>query len=72
MINLISQQPDIDQISLYPKDPYEAKYRFSINKSESTGLKHLLKIKTFIEYSNYIDEIYKSIEECNPNKNVKY
>ena len=24
--------------------------------------------KAFIEYSNYMDDIYKNIEECNPNK----
>ena len=26
LLNLINNQPDIDQISLYAKDPYEAKY----------------------------------------------
>ena len=28
LFNLISQQPDIDKIYLYAKDPYEAKYQF--------------------------------------------
>ena len=36
LFNLISQQPDIDKIYLYVKDPYEAKYQFLINKREST------------------------------------
>ena len=31
-LNLISNQPDIDEIYLYAKDPYEAKYQYSINK----------------------------------------
>ena len=53
---------------LYDKDPYEAKYQFLINKRESTGLKHLIDSKTFIEYLNYMDDIYKNIEEYNPNK----
>ena len=32
LLNLISNQPDIDEIYLYAKDPYEAKYQYSINK----------------------------------------
>ena len=41
LLNLINNQPDIDKIYLYAKDPYEAKYQFLINKREITGLKHL-------------------------------
>ena len=62
------QQPDIDKIYLYAKDPYESKYQFLINKQESTALKHLNDSKAFIEYSNDTDDIYKNIEECNPSK----
>ena len=40
LLNLINNQPDIDKIYLYAKDPYEAKYQFLINKKESIGLKH--------------------------------
>ena len=36
---------------LYEKDPYEAKYQFSINNRESTGLKYLNDSKIFIKYS---------------------
>ena len=32
--NLINQQPDIETIYLYVKDPYEAKYEFLINKRD--------------------------------------
>ena len=32
----MSQQPDIDNIYLYAKDSYEAKYQFLSNKREST------------------------------------
>ena len=39
LLNLIKNQPDIDKIYLYPKDPCEAKYQLLINKRESTGLK---------------------------------
>ena len=38
LLNLINNQPDIDKIYLYAKDPYEAKYKYIINKTESTGL----------------------------------
>ena len=32
--NLINNQPDIDKIYLYAKDPYEAKYQYLVNKRE--------------------------------------
>ena len=63
LFNLINQQPDIDEIYLCAKDPYEAKYQFLINKQERTGLKHFNDSKSFIEYSNDMDDIYKNIEE---------
>ena len=42
-----------------------------INKRESTGLKHLNYSKAFTEYTNDKDDIYKNIEEYNPNKKRK-
>ena len=42
-----------------------------INKRESTGLKYLNYSKAFIESSNDMDDIYKNIEEYNPNKKQK-
>ena len=71
LFNPVNQQPDIDKIYLYTKDSYESKYQFLINKRESTGLKHFNDSKAFIEYSNYMDDIYKNIEEYNPNKKCK-
>ena len=47
------------------------RYQFLINKRESTGLCYLNDSKTFIEYSNDMDDIYKKIEELNPNKKRK-
>ena len=32
--NLVSDQPDIDKMYLYAKDPYEAKYQFLIKKEK--------------------------------------
>ena len=39
--------------------------------NESTGLKHLNDSKTFAEYSNDMDYIYKNIEQYNLNKKRK-
>ena len=50
------------------EDKYEVKHKLLINKEKSTGLKHLNDSIAFIEYSNDMDEIYKNIEEYNPNK----
>ena len=63
LLNLIKEQSDIDKIYLYAKDPYEPKYRFLINKRESTGLKHFDDSNAFIEYSNDIYDVYKNIDE---------
>ena len=71
LFNLINHQLDIDKIYLYTKDPYEAKYEFLINKREDVGTKHFNDSKAFIEYSNDMDNIYKNIEEYNPNKKHK-
>ena len=37
LLNLISNQLDIDKIYLYAKDPCEAKYQYLINKREKVG-----------------------------------
>ena len=37
LLNVINNQPDIDKMYLYAKDPYEKKYQFLINKRESTS-----------------------------------
>ena len=71
LLNLINNQPDIDKIYLYAKDPYEAKYKFLINKEESTGLKHFDHPKGSIEYSNDMQAVYKNIDEYNANKERK-
>ena len=63
LLNLANDEPGIDQIYLYAKDPYEAKHQLLINKRESTGLEHLKYSKVFIEYSNDMDDIYRNIEE---------
>ena len=56
---------------MYAKDPYETKYQFLINKTESTGLKHFDDPKAFIEYSNNMQDVYKNINENNADKECK-
>ena len=63
--NLINNQPDIDKIYLYAKDPYEPKYQYLSNKREKVGLKHYNDLKAFIEYSNDMQDVYKNIEKYN-------
>ena len=45
-MNLINNDPDIDKIYLYGKDPY------LINKHEKVSLNRYDNPKAFIEYSN--------------------
>ena len=71
LLNLINNQPDIDKIFLYAKDPYEAKYQYLINKREKVGLDHFYDHKAFIEYSNDMQDVYKNIEDYNPGKKCK-
>ena len=65
LLNLINNQPDIDKIYLYAKDPYEKKYQYLINKREEVGLDHFNNPKTFIEYSTDMRDVYKNIEDYN-------
>ena len=71
MLNLINHETDIDKIYLYVKDPFEEKCQLLINKRERTDLKYLNNFKAFIGCSNDMDDIYKNIEKCNPNKKRK-
>ena len=71
LLNLINNQPDIDQAYLYAKDPYEAKYQYLIKKREKVGLDHFKDPRAFKEYSNDMHDIYKNIEEYNLGKKRK-
>ena len=71
LLNLINNQPDIDKIYLYAKDPYETKYQYLINKREKVVLDYFDDPKAFMEYSNDIQDVYKNIEDYNPIKKSK-
>ena len=66
LLNLINNQPDIDEIYLYAKDPYEEKYQYLINKREKVGLDHFKDPRAIMEYSNDMRDVYKNIEDYNP------
>ena len=71
LLNLIENQPDIDKIYLYAKDPYESKYQYLINKREGVGINHFNDPKAFIEYSNDMHDVYKNIDEYSAYKENK-
>ena len=71
LLNLINNQQDIDKIYLYAKDPNEDKYQYLVNKRERVGINHLNDSKAFIEYSNHMHDVYKNIDNYNPDKENK-
>ena len=70
-MNLSENQPYIDEICLYAKDPYEVKYHYLINIREKVGIDHFDDPRAFIEYSNDMHDVYKNINEYNINKECK-
>ena len=58
LFNLINQESDIDKIYLYAKGPYAGKYQILFKKREDVGTKHFNYSKAFIEYSDYMNDIY--------------
>ena len=71
LLNLINEQKDIDKIYLYAKDLSESKYEYLIKNRENAGIKHLNDGNAFIECSNTMDDVYKSIDDYNPNRRRK-
>ena len=71
LLNLIENQPDINKIYLYVKDPYESKCQYLINKREGASKNHFNDPKTFIEYSNDMYDVYKNIDDYHPDKENK-
>ena len=68
---MINNQPDIDKIYLYAKDPYETKNQYLVNKRKKVGLNHFNDPKAFMEYSNDMQDVYKNIEDYNSIKKRK-
>ena len=71
LLNLIENQPGIDEIYLYAKDPHESKYQYLINKREGVGINQFNDPKAFIVYSNDMNDVYKNIDDYNPDNENK-
>ena len=59
LLNLRKNQPDIDKIYLYAKDPYETKYQYLINKRKNVGK------------NDNMHDVYKNIDDYNSDKENK-
>ena len=53
------------------KTPYQDKYQFLITKRESIGLKHFNDPKAFVQYSDDMHDVYKTIDHYNHDKGNK-
>ena len=71
LLNLINKQRDIDKIYLYAKDLGKPKYEYLIKNRENAGIRHVNDGNAFIECSNTMDDVYKSINDYNPNRRRK-
>ena len=63
LLNLISQQDDIDKIYLHAKHLSEPKYEFLIKNHEDGGINYLNDSNAFIECSNTMDDAYENIDD---------
>ena len=50
---------------MYAKDPYKPKYQYLMKKHGDVGLKYCKDPEAFMEYSNDMNDVYKSTEEYN-------
>ena len=54
------------KICLYAKDLHKAKYQYLINIREKVGIDHHDDRKAYIEYSKDMRDVYRNIDEYNP------
>ena len=71
LLSLIKEQDNVDKIYLYAKDLNEPNYKLLIKKRENAGIKHLNDLNAFMECSNIMDDVYKNIDDYNPNRKRK-
>ena len=73
LLNLINNQPDIDKIHLYTKDPYQATYKLLINETEKKqDLNNLMIQKILLSIHMIMQVVFKNINEYNADNSVKY
>ena len=71
LLNLINKQRDTGKIYLYAKDLSELKYEYFIKNHENAEIKHVNDGNACTECSNTMDDVYKSINDYNPNRRRK-
>ena len=71
LLNLITEQNDIDKIYLYARDLSESKYEQLIKKHENAGIRHLNNPNAFIKCSDTTDDVYKNINDYNLSRRKK-
>ena len=72
LLNLIENQPDIDKIYLYAKDPYESKCQYLINKREDVGINILMILKLLLSIQMICMMFTKILMITIPIKKIKY
>ena len=71
LLNLISQQDDIDKIYLYAKNLSEPKYGFLIKRLKNVGINYLNDPNVFSECSNKINGVYENTDHYSSNRQRK-
>ena len=71
LLHLINNLNPIDKIYLYAKDLHEPKYEYLINRREQAGIKNLDDPKTFIEYSDNMNDVLDDVNNYNKNRDKK-
>ena len=72
LLNLINNQPGIDKIYLYAKDPYEAKYQHLINKHEKVVLDYFNVPKALRNIQMICKMFTKILKNIIQEKNARY
>ena len=71
LLSLKKEQNDIDKTYLYAKDLSESRYELLIKKHKDAETKHLSDLNAFIECPNTMDDVYKNVNDYNPNRKRK-
>ena len=69
VINVLSVCRSLKKLKI--ESTMSIKYKFLIKKRENVGIKHCNNPNAFIEYSNTMDDVYKNIDDYNPNRKRK-
>ena len=63
LLNLIENQPYIDKLYLYTKDPYKSQYQYLINKREGVGINPFNDPNDPRVFKDDMHDVYKNIDD---------